>query len=80
MNLVHETAASYNLQLARPHNDINYLRALRPLANAKFRVVIDAALQLLDACSRRHTPQTVINGTSAAALHNTILRYRCIIS
>ncbi|GAA5812882.1 hypothetical protein MFLAVUS_006341 [Mucor flavus] len=74
---IHEAAAVYSLSIPRGESDLEYLRFLESNCNAKFDVVISAAIQLIDGLLLSLRPQTVVDGTLATSVYNNVIKYRC---
>lgn len=74
MNLIHETAEQYKLQVMRSSDDHEYLTGLEPQANVKFKLVIDITSQLINGLASSHHPRTTINGSHATSLYTSVLQ------
>lgn len=77
LNIIHEASATYSLNAPRIANDLTYLELLKQNCYAKFTIVINATIQLINVLSLSYSPQSSINGTLATSLYSDAVGYRC---
>jgi hypothetical protein len=77
LNHIYEATASYSISIDRGTDDIMFLNSLQPLCNTKFKVIISAAIKLINGSKRSHKPQTVVDGTLATSVFKDVVSYRC---